>query len=400
MAKDARPAQHRRVCNRTWRSGQLGSPAGRRSSHGHYVCSLVWTNALFKLWLLRHLLVADHCMLHLPTVLVWRGGDRVPLLLCSMGCFCDRCAVVTPRSYLFVVNSGCSISVILVIEMTRIVVPSAMAWPPGNDCHGGIGNTSSTKGFGRGGEGYGKSVATGEKVCGACEQCSYPYAAHPYDVDHDVSSTVSSDGADADLDMSCTSDSPVFFPVPQQSSHQHFFQSLDCGHNVLADQCSNAVSASRLFVPCTQCLPATSASGSASAAAPTSDIQALQQKHAQAVLIYHQTVEWERTAWQQLQATKASEQQMQNMLVTAQAHLQEVARMTTDAARTATALHHQLHQHQLMQLQDLQAQAAQQQQQQLPVAELPVAQLPLFENMRHCVGVAQTLVHMPGSSLC
>ena len=91
---------------------------------------------------------------------------------------------------------------------------------------------------------------------------------------------------------------------------------------------------------------------------------------------------------------------MQNMLVTAQAHLQEVARMTTDAARTATALHHQLHQHQLMQLQDLQAQAAQQQQQQLPVAELPVAQLPLFENMRRCVGVAQTLVHMPGSSLC
>ena len=74
--------------------------------------------------------------------------------------------------------------------------------------------------------------------------------------------------------------------------------------------------------------------------------------------------------------------------------------MTTGAARTATALHHQLHQHQLMQLQDLQAQAAQQQQQQLPVAELPVAQLPLFENMRHCVGVAQTLVHMPGSSLC
>ena len=143
MAKDARPAQHRR--------------AGRRSSHGHYVCNLVWTNALFKLWLLRHLLVADHCMLHLPTVLVWRGGDRVPLLLCSMGCFCDRCAVVTPRSYLFVVNSGCSISVILVIEMTRIVVPSAMAWPPGNDCHGGIGNTSSTKGFGRGGGGYGKS---------------------------------------------------------------------------------------------------------------------------------------------------------------------------------------------------------------------------------------------------
>ena len=274
-----------------------------------------------------------------------------------------------------------------------------MAWPPGNDCHGGIGNTSSTKGFGRGGEGYGKSVATGEKVCGAGEQCSYPYAAHPYDVDHDVSSTVSSDGADADLDMSCTSDSPVFFPVPQQTSHQHFFQSLD-GHNVLADQCSNAASASRLFVPCTQCLPATSASGSASAAAPTSDIQALQQKHAQSVLIYHQTVEWERTAWQQLQATKASEQQMQNMLVTAQAHLQEVARMKGDAVTTATALHHQLHQHQLMQLQDLQAQAAQQQQQQLPVAELPVAQLPLFENMRHCGGVAQTLAHMPGSSLC
>ena len=95
------------------------------------------------------------------------------------------------------------------------------------------------------------------------------------------------------------------------------------------------------------------------AAAPTSDIQALQQKHAQAVLIYHQTVEWEGTAWQQLQVTKASEQ-MQNMLVTAQAHLQEVARMTADAATTATALHHQLHQHQLMQLQDLQAQAAQQ----------------------------------------
>ena len=224
MAKDARPAQHRRVCNRTWRSGQLGSPAGRRSSHGHYVCSLVWTKALFKLWLLRHLLVADHCMLHLPTVLVWRGGDRVPLLLCSMGCFCDRCAVVTPRSYLFVVNSGCSISVILVIEMTRIVVPSAMAWLPGNDCHGGIGNTSSTKGFGRGGEGYGKSVATGEKGCGAGERCSYPYAAHPYDVDHDVSSTVSSDGADADLDMSCTSDSPVFFQCPSRLRTSTFFR--------------------------------------------------------------------------------------------------------------------------------------------------------------------------------
>ena len=27
-------------------------------------------HTLFKLWLLRHLLVADHCMLHLPTVLV------------------------------------------------------------------------------------------------------------------------------------------------------------------------------------------------------------------------------------------------------------------------------------------------------------------------------------------
>ena len=115
-----------------------------------------------------------------------------------------------------VVTSGCSISAILVIEMARIVVPSAMAWPHGNDDRGGIGNTSSTKGFGRGGEGHGKSVATGEKVCGAGEQCSYPYAAHPYDVDHDVSSTVSSDGADADLDMSCTSDSPVFFQCPSR----------------------------------------------------------------------------------------------------------------------------------------------------------------------------------------